>query len=54
MNGARQNLQINDAMRTDIANSVLCWLATVDADGTPNVTPKEISSSYGDDRISRG
>ncbi len=51
MNGARQNLQINDAMRTDIANSVLCWLATVDADGTPNVTPKEISSSYGDDRI---
>lgn len=51
MNGARQNLQINDAMRTDIANSVLCWLATVDADGTPNVTPKKIFSSFGDDRI---
>lgn len=51
MDGARQHLKINDAMRTDIANSVLCWLATVDADGTPNVTPKEIFSSYGDDRI---
>lgn len=38
-------------MRIDIENSVLCWLATVDADGTPNVTPKEIFSAYGDDRI---
>ncbi|KAA0971228.1 pyridoxamine 5'-phosphate oxidase family protein [Aureimonas fodinaquatilis] len=38
-------------MRTDIQNSVLCWLATVDSSGTPNVTPKEIFSSYGDDRI---
>lgn len=51
MDGARQHLKINDAMRTDISNSVLCWLATVDADGAPNVTPKEIFSSYGDDRI---
>lgn len=51
MDGTRQHLKINDAMRTDIANSVLCWLATVDAEGTPNVTPKEIFSSYGDDRI---
>lgn len=42
---------INDAVRLDIENSVLCWLATVDPAGTPNVTPKEIFSSYGDDRI---
>lgn len=38
-------------MRTDIENSVLCWLATVDPSGTPNVTPKEIFSCHGDDRI---
>jgi uncharacterized protein len=43
--------RLNDAVRTDIKNSVLCWLATVDADGTPNVSPKEIFGTYGDDHI---
>ncbi|MEL5395851.1 MULTISPECIES: pyridoxamine 5'-phosphate oxidase family protein [Serratia] len=43
--------KINQAMRIDLENSVLCWLATVDESGTPNVTPKEIFSSHGDDRI---
>lgn len=42
---------LNEAVRTDIANSVLCWLATTDADGTPNVSPKEIFAAHGDDRI---
>ena len=42
---------LNEAVRTDIANSVLCWLATVDAEGTPNVSPKEIFAAHGDDRI---
>jgi predicted pyridoxine 5'-phosphate oxidase superfamily flavin-nucleotide-binding protein len=42
---------INLAVRTDIENSVLCWLATVDTAGVPNVTPKEIFTSFGDDRI---
>lgn len=51
MSEEKQHLRINEAMRTDIENSVLCWLATVDAEGTPNVTPKEIFSAYGDDRI---
>jgi predicted pyridoxine 5'-phosphate oxidase superfamily flavin-nucleotide-binding protein len=51
VSGLKQNPKINEAMRTDIKNSVLCWLATVDADGTPNVTPKEIFSAYGDDQI---
>jgi predicted pyridoxine 5'-phosphate oxidase superfamily flavin-nucleotide-binding protein len=32
-------------------NSVLCWLATVDPAGVPNVTPKEIFTSHGEDRI---
>lgn len=51
MNTERERPTLNQAMRTDIENSVLCWLATVDASGTPNVTPKEIFSCYGDDRI---
>ena len=44
-------MKLNDAVRTDIANSVLCWLATVDADGMPNVTPTEMFAAYGDDRL---
>ncbi|MCJ8521612.1 putative pyridoxine 5'-phosphate oxidase superfamily flavin-nucleotide-binding protein [Pseudorhizobium tarimense] len=43
--------KINPAFRTDVQNSVLCWLATVGADGTPNVTPKELFCCHGDDRI---
>ena len=42
--------RINASMRADIANSVLCWLATVDTDGVPSVTPKEIFAAYGDDK----
>lgn len=28
--------------------AVLCWLATVDADGVPNVSPKEVWATIGD------
>jgi predicted pyridoxine 5'-phosphate oxidase superfamily flavin-nucleotide-binding protein len=31
-----------------IDRSVLCWLATVDRLGRPNVSPKEIFSAFGD------
>lgn len=44
-------MKINDAVRVDIQNSVLCWLATVNEHGVPNVTPKEIFSDHGDDRL---
>ena len=47
----KEGPRINQAVRTDIGNSVLCWLATVDPEGTPNVTPKELFSCYGDDRL---
>jgi predicted pyridoxine 5'-phosphate oxidase superfamily flavin-nucleotide-binding protein len=47
----RGRARINDAMRADMDNAVLCWLATVDADGVPNVTPKEIFAPYGEDTI---
>lgn len=30
-----------------IDRSVLCWLATVDATGAPNVSPKEVFCAYG-------
>lgn len=42
---------LNDAVRLDINNSVLCWLASVDADGMPNVSPKQTFLPYGDDLI---
>ena len=32
-------------------SSVLCWLATVDEHGAPNVSPKEIFVSYGDNTV---
>ena len=46
-----EGMRINDAVRANIDKSILCWLATVGADGVPNVSPKEIFASYGDDRI---
>jgi predicted pyridoxine 5'-phosphate oxidase superfamily flavin-nucleotide-binding protein len=44
-------MKINEAVRVDIQNSVLCWLATVDEKGVPNVTPKELFASHGEERI---
>lgn len=35
-------MDISERLRTAIETSVLCWLATVDANGQPNVSPKEI------------
>jgi len=34
-----------------LSRSVLCWLATVDADGQPNVSPKEVFAPWGDDQL---
>lgn len=33
---------LTDAVRDAARRSVLCWLATVDAQGQPNVSPKEV------------
>lgn len=41
----------NDTVRDEAAASVLCWLATVDGDGVPSVTPKEIFALDGADRV---
>lgn len=51
MDGQKDGAKINHSVRTDIKNSILCWLATVDVEGMPSVTPKEIFSSYGDDLV---
>ena len=34
-----------------VNQSVLCWLATSDAENIPNVSPKEIFNHYGEDAI---
>ena len=44
-------MRINDAVKTDMENSVLCWLATVSERGVPNVTPKEIFAAHDDQTI---
>jgi len=44
-------MKINDAVRTDAGNAGLCWLATVDTDGVPSVSPKEMFAPSGDDRL---
>ncbi len=33
---------LTDAVREAARRSVLCWLATVDPEGWPNVSPKEV------------
>jgi uncharacterized protein len=33
---------LNPIVMESIEKSVLCWLATVEADGMPNVSPKEM------------
>lgn len=42
---------LSDEILACIDRSVLCWLATVDADGMPNVSPKEIFASDGRDAV---
>ena len=38
-------------IRDSISRSVLCWLATSSADNIPNVSPKEIFTTFGDSMI---
>lgn len=42
---------ITNEVNNYIAKSVLCWLATVDDEGMPNVSPKEIFTSNGSTHI---
>jgi uncharacterized protein len=40
-------MMLDDAVLSAMKRSVLCWLATVDPDGWPNVSPKEIFCACG-------
>jgi predicted pyridoxine 5'-phosphate oxidase superfamily flavin-nucleotide-binding protein len=42
---------LTDAVRASAQGSVLCWLATVDADGQPNVSPKEVWAIADDQHV---
>lgn len=44
-------MKMNQTMQSELDRSVLCWLATVSANGMPNVSPKEIFGRYGEDVI---
>lgn len=37
---------LSNEVQISAARSVLCWLATVNADGQPNVSPKEIFCAF--------
>jgi uncharacterized protein len=42
---------LTDAVRASAQGSVLCWLATVDAEGQPNVSPKEVWAIADDQHV---
>lgn len=42
---------ITDEIKQYIDKSVLCWLATVDGEQMPNVSPKEVFTYYDDSTI---
>lgn len=42
---------LSDEIKKSMQESVLCWLATATNDGIPNVSPKEMFVSYGDDCV---
>lgn len=44
-------MELTDEMRATIDAGVLAWLATVDLDGQPNVSPKEVFAAHGDDLV---
>ena len=42
---------LNESVREAARRSVLCWLATVDAEGQPNVSPKEVWTIADDQHV---
>lgn len=42
---------LTEAVRASAQGSVLCWLATVDAEGQPNVSPKEVWAIADDQHV---
>lgn len=44
-------MRINKIFREEAQRAVLCWLATVSAEGQPNVTPKELFAIHDDETL---
>lgn len=44
-------MKLTETIKTSIEKSVLCWLATANVDGFPNVSPKELFTYFGDERL---
>ena len=44
-------MTLDDTVKQEIDRAVLCWLATVGADGIPNVSPKELWRVHDDETI---
>ena len=44
-------MELTEEIKEYIGKSVLCWLATASTDNIPNVSPKEIFSYYGAEKI---
>ena len=42
---------LDPGIKQSVDESVLCWLATANAEGEPNVSPKEMFVSYGDEML---
>ena len=42
---------LNEFVRDAASRSVLCWLATVDGGGQPNVSPKEVWTVFDDQHV---
>ena len=42
---------MKDELKKYIDNSILCWLATTDANGNPNVSPKEVFTYYDEEIV---
>ncbi|MEM1214521.1 MAG: pyridoxamine 5'-phosphate oxidase family protein [Bacteroidota bacterium] len=45
------SIMFNSEDQSLLKKCVLCWLATADTDGQPNVSPKEIFTTLGSDRL---
>ncbi len=41
----------DSAWHQTLGSCVLCWLATTDADGQPNVSPKEIFAAFDEEHV---
>lgn len=44
-------MELTNEIKLSIQNCILCWLATVDDSGAPNVSPKEAFTFFGTDEL---